>query len=134
MMYRENPDRYKVMDEWARKLRDILIFRFKVEMELKDMFPETIYLPNRYKDKNYLKLVSCYDTVAKYELILEREFPLGMGFKEDGDLFVDPSGGPFMTTGYCISGVRVTKITAEKSIIFQVEKFFGETERKKWTR
>lgn len=63
---------------------------------------QTILLPNRYGDRNYLLLRDVTDGVYTYELRLQEAFGTRWLFEANpNDVYaVDPSGGPFLSLGY----------------------------------
>lgn len=68
-----------------------------VEIEI-----QTILLPNRYNEKNYLILKNITDGIYAYELRPQYDFGTRVLFDPDTDNTnaVDPSGGPYMSIGY----------------------------------
>lgn len=76
------------------------------------MFPSKLYLPNRYGDKNYLRLFDAFRQdrwIAEYKLILENKLPFQCGVRE-GKYFIDPSGGPFLTVGDYLGNLEIVRI------------------------
>lgn len=63
---------------------------------------QTILLPNRYGDRNYLLLRDVTDGVYTYELRLQEALGTRWLFETNPhDVYaVDPSGGPFLSLGY----------------------------------
>lgn len=76
-------------------------------------FPNKIILPNRYNDNNYLELSTSFNedgaNIGMYKLVMEHELPFREGVM-DGEFFIDPSGGPFLTTGYLLGNLEIVKI------------------------
>lgn len=63
---------------------------------------QTILLPNRYGDKNYLLFKNLSDGIYSYELRLQTNLGTRLLFNETPDdvYAIDPSGGPFLSIGY----------------------------------
>ena len=63
---------------------------------------QTILLPNRYGDKNYLVFKGLMDGIYSYELRLQTSLGTRLLFDETPDnvYAIDPSGGPFLSIGY----------------------------------
>lgn len=59
-----------------------------------------IFLPNRYKDQNYLQYIKSNNEFLTYQLVLGNDLPVRVGYDErfgkDFISFIDPSGGPFL--------------------------------------
>ena len=85
-----------------------------------------IKLPNRYGDN--VELHELEDNIYQ----LKTEFSYRVGFNTDEDfkngnyIFVDPSGGPFISIGYKIGDKRVSSIYKEgNSVRIKVEPISG---------
>lgn len=76
-----------------------------IELEI-----QTILLPNRYGDKNYLVFKGLTDGVYSYELRLQTSLGTRMLFDENPDNIyaIDPSGGPFLSIGYKLKLENIT--------------------------
>ena len=76
---------------------------------------QTILLPNRYGDRNYLLLRDVTDGVYTYELRLQEAIGTRWLFESDPhDVYaIDPSGGPFLSLGY--------KLNLENKILELIE-------------
>lgn len=72
---------------------------------------ETINLPNRYRDHNWLEQESSGQWSGWWRLVFGN--PNGMSrylFDDSGITAVDPSGGPFMERGYEVEGHTIEEI------------------------
>lgn len=71
---------------------------------------EKIELPNRYGNKNYLKLIP--GTTNKYELVFDdASCYYRIGKDNDGNLaFIDPEGGPMIDVGCSFGDKKLVKL------------------------
>lgn len=64
---------------------------------------DNIFLPNRYKDQNYLEYINTKNGFITYKLVLANSLPVRVGYSEQVGqnkiAFVDPSGGPLLSVG-----------------------------------
>lgn len=76
-----------------------------VEIEI-----QTILLPNRHRDKNYLLFKDFTDGIYSYELRLQTNLGTRLLFNENpNDIYaIDPSGGPFLSIGYKLKLENIT--------------------------
>ena len=66
-----------------------------------------INLPNRYGDKNYLKLLPRTDGIESKTYVLKLSNPYMRAGKVDNDKkFIDPSGGPMIIEGEKLVGTE----------------------------
>lgn len=85
-------------------------------------FPHKLLLPNRYGDKNYLeffdtKVNEDNHTTGMYKLVQQNNIPFRAGVR-DGKFWVDPSGGPMLSSGYTIENLEITRVATIKDEIY----------------